>query len=286
MDIVLARTFMTVVEVGSFIDAARRMHVTQSTVSARVKTLEDLLGRPLFDRSKSGATLTPIGVQFQKHALALIRVWTHAQLEAEVAEQHRDHLSVGADPTLWDGLLLNWIAWMRSNITDIAVTAIAAAPGVLMQRLAEGTLDLAILYRPPERPGLIVEHLFDEEFVLVTSAQSASRRLHTDFVAVDWGADVQADTAPRVPEFGRAGLTLNLGSLGLDFLLATEGTGYFPQRLVKSHIAGGRLKLIKKGRRYVCPVAMMYPETRDDEAYEPIIAALRAEAAKAAGVRG
>jgi LysR family transcriptional regulator, flagellar master operon regulator len=283
MDIVLARTFLAVVEAGSFIDAARKMHVTQSTVSARIKSLEEMLGKPLFDRSKTGAQLTSIGAQFQKHAVALIRVWTHAQLEAEVAEQHRDHLAVGAETTLWDGFLLRWVGWMRSNITDIAVTAIAAGPSVLMQRLAEGTLDLVILYRPPARPGIVVEHLFDEEFVLVTSATSAARRVQTDFVAVDWGADVQAETAPPVPEFGRAGLALNLGSLGLDFLLETEATGYFPQRLVQPALASGKLRLVKRGRRYVCPVAMMYPEARDEEAYEPILSGLREEAMRQSG---
>ena len=67
MDINLARTFLMVAETGSFIDAARKMNVTQSTVSARIKSLEDLLGRPLFERSKNGAELTSSGSQFQKH---------------------------------------------------------------------------------------------------------------------------------------------------------------------------------------------------------------------------
>ncbi len=65
MDVNLARTFLMVAETGSFIDAARKMNVTQSTVSARIKGLEDLLGRPLFRRSKTGATPTPAGEQFQ-----------------------------------------------------------------------------------------------------------------------------------------------------------------------------------------------------------------------------
>ena len=81
MDIALARTFLMVAETGSFIDAARKMNITQSTVSARIKVLEELFGRPLFERSKSGAALTGAGEQFQKHALALVRVWQHAQLE-------------------------------------------------------------------------------------------------------------------------------------------------------------------------------------------------------------
>ncbi len=65
MDIQLARTFLMVAETGSFIEAGRKMNVTQSTVSARIKTLEDLFGRPLFVRSKNGATLTAAGDQFQ-----------------------------------------------------------------------------------------------------------------------------------------------------------------------------------------------------------------------------
>jgi DNA-binding transcriptional LysR family regulator len=59
--------------------------VTQSTVSARVKTLEDTLGRALFERSKAGARLTSAGEQFQRHATALLRVWQHAQLDVALS---------------------------------------------------------------------------------------------------------------------------------------------------------------------------------------------------------
>lgn len=51
MDTELARTFLTVVEADNFISAAERLHVSQSTVSTRIHTLENLLGRPLFMRN-------------------------------------------------------------------------------------------------------------------------------------------------------------------------------------------------------------------------------------------
>ena len=148
MDIALARTFLMVAETGSFIDAARKMNVTQSTVSARIKVLEEQFGRSLFERSRNGATLTAAGEQFQKHALALVRLWQHAQLEVGLSGQHRDHLAVGAQATLWDGFLLKWISWLRDNIPDIAISASASLSAVMIQRLLEGTLDLAIMYRP------------------------------------------------------------------------------------------------------------------------------------------
>jgi DNA-binding transcriptional LysR family regulator len=275
MDISLAKTFLTVAETGSFIEAARKLNITQSTVSARIKGLEEMLGRELFERSKTGATLTSAGSQFQKHALALVRVWQHAQLEVGIAEQHRDHLAVGAELTLWDGLLLKWAGWLRENISDIAVSASTGTPNVLTQRLIEGTLDLAVMYRPSQPPGLVVEHLFEEEFVLVTSAKGTSRRGSGEFVFVDWGSNVQFDAAAMMPEMVRTGLNLDLGSLGLDYLLANEATGYFPARLVKPYLVRDRLRLSGKGRRFTAPVCMLYPESRDEEAYEPLIDGLR-----------
>lgn len=277
MDINLARTFLMVAEQKSFVDAARKMNITQSTVSARIKGLEDMLGRPLFERSKSGAELTAAGEQFQKHALALVRVWQHAQLEVGLSDQHRDHLAVGAPMSLWNGFLLSWVSWLRGNIPDIAVSASEGLTAALTQRLIEGTLDLGVMYRPAQPPGHVIEHLFDEEFVLVTSAKS---RTTNDYVFVDWGPDFQQDHAAAYPELSSPGLNLDIGSTSIDYLLNNDASAYFPSRIVRNHLARGRLRRPKRARRFVYPVYMVYPEARDEEAYEPIIGSLRRAAAK------
>ena len=75
MDIALARTFLEIVAAGNFVRAAERLHVTQTAVSVRVQTLEELLGRKLFVRNKSGATLTQAGEQFMRYAPLLVQVW-------------------------------------------------------------------------------------------------------------------------------------------------------------------------------------------------------------------
>lgn len=278
MDIALARTFLMVAETGSFIEAARKMNITQSTVSARIKGLEEQFGRPLFERSRNGAALTGAGEQFQKHALALIRVWQHAQLEVGLSGPYRDHLAVGAHATLWDGFLLKWIGWLRDNIPDIAISASASLSAVMIQRLLEGTLDLAIMYQPGQPPGLTIEHLFDEEFVLVTSAPARSRRHPSNYVFVDWGPDFQADHAAAYPDLNNTALNLDLGSLGLDYLLSNEASGYFPRRLVKHHVNRRRLRIPARARAFTCPVYMVYPGSRDEEAYEPILKGLRSAA--------
>jgi DNA-binding transcriptional LysR family regulator len=278
MDITLAKTFLAIAETGSFVDAAERLHVTQSTVSSRIKALEDLLGKSVLERSKSGAKLTPAGEQFHKHALALVRVWEHARLEVRLAETHRDHLSVGGQPSLWDGFLLDWLGWMRRNIPDIAITATAASSVGLMDRLIEGTLDLAIMYRPTDRPGLIIEHLFDEELALV-SAGDETRQPMFDYVFINWGPEFQADHALAFPNRRLPNLSLDLGALAIGSLIATGGAAYFPVRAARAHIERGELTLVKRSPRFVYPAYAVYPQDRDEEAYEPILSSLKQIAA-------
>ena len=50
--------------------------------------------------------------------------------------------------------------------------------------------------------------------------------------------------------------------------------------MVKTLVARGRLRIPKRARKFVYPVYMVYPEARDEEAYEPIINGLRREAAR------
>ena len=283
MDINLARTFLMVAETGSFIEAAKRLNCTQSTVSARIKVLESELGRSVFDRSKLGATLTPAGEQFRRHALALVRVWQHAQMEISLTERHRDHLAAGAPGSLWDGFLLKWVSWVRRALPDIAVSATAGQTPVLTQRLLEGTLDLAVMYRPVPPPGLILEHLFDEVMVLVSSAKAGNRRSAPDYLSIDWGPEFEIDHATAFPGQRHPGLRLDLGSGGLDFMLSQEVSGYAPLRLAKPHLSRARLRLVRRARRFVYPVYVVYPEDRDADAFQPILDGLRREAGRITG---
>ena len=93
MDTELARTFLTVVATGNFVSAAERLHVTQSTVSARIHALEEQLGCTLFVRNKAGTTLTPAGRQFQKHASTLVRTVEQARLREDVLTSDREEMA-------------------------------------------------------------------------------------------------------------------------------------------------------------------------------------------------
>src|SRR3546814_499978 len=166
MDIELARTFVEIVSTGSFIKAADRLHVAQTTVSARVRSLEEQLGRPLFVRNKAGASLTPAGEQFLPFALTLLQVWERARHQVAVPPGRRTVLAVGGELTLWSPLLLQWLLWMRRSVPDIALRTQVDLPEQLMRQIVDGVLDIAVLYAPQHRSGLKVEKLMEERLVL------------------------------------------------------------------------------------------------------------------------
>jgi DNA-binding transcriptional LysR family regulator len=169
LDTELARTFLTVIGAGSFIGAAERLHVTQSTVSARIHALEEQLGCSLLVRNKAGTTLTPAGRRFQKHAAILVRAVERARQEVGVPSGYQAVLTVGGRFGLWEGLLLRWLEHFGEQAPDVSVGAEIGFEDDLMQGLVEGRIDIGVMYTPQSRPGLKVERLLEEQLVLVST---------------------------------------------------------------------------------------------------------------------
>ncbi|MEO0614119.1 MAG: LysR family transcriptional regulator, partial [Pseudomonadota bacterium] len=169
MDVTQARTFLAIVEGGNFLAAARRVNVTQSTVSARIKTLEQQLGKPLFARSKAGCTLTPAGHQFYRYARSMVRIWAEAKHQVAVPEGFEDTLIVGGQYSHWHRLLLRWVGFFRQSVPSVAIRCEVGMPRRLIREMGEGVMDLAVLYRPEQRAGLIVEELMADRLILVSA---------------------------------------------------------------------------------------------------------------------
>ena len=187
MDIELARTFLEIVETGNFIGASKRLNVTQSTISMRIRSLEETLGRSLFVRGRSGVTLTAAGLQFRRHAMTMVRAWCQARQEIALPPEFRTVLNVGGQFSLWHRLMLSWSGWMREQAPDVALRVETGPAEWLMQRLAEGSLDLALTYAPQNRPGVEIEQLVDETLVLVATEADHARVGSEDYLFVDWG---------------------------------------------------------------------------------------------------
>src|SRR6185437_3862499 len=109
MDINAARTFLEVVKTGSFANAATNLHITQTAVSARIRVLEQELGRPLFVRNKAGARLTQAGQQFQRFATSLVQLSEQALRSVTLPQGRGIVVALGAELSVSNPLLPHWL---------------------------------------------------------------------------------------------------------------------------------------------------------------------------------
>jgi DNA-binding transcriptional LysR family regulator len=280
MDIALARTFLEVMAQGSFVAAAQRLHLTQTAVSARVKSLEEQLGVTLFLRLKSGTVLTPAGERFVPYASSLLQVWERARHQVALPEGREAVVVLGCEPSLWDPLLLKWLEWMRDNAPALAVRAEISSSEVLLEQIAAGILDIAIVYAPHYRPGIGVEQLIEEKLVLVTTDAAASPPDAAEYVYVDWGPEFGEQHRLVYPQWSRPSVSSDFGPLAREYLLSTGGAGYFRLGVVRSHLESGRLRRVVGAPEFAYPAYAVYPEDAGQDVLARVLEGLRHAAAE------
>lgn len=271
MDIERARTFLEIVHTGSFLNAALRLHVTQTTVSARIRTLEDELGRKLFVRNRNGARLTAAGREFERYAQSLVQIWERARHQLAIPAGSTSVLAVGSELSLWNPLMLDWLVWMRRKKPRVAIHAHVGVPDQLVDQLRTGVLDIAVLYAPKLLPGFKVELLEEEKLVLVRSRppvqEAGEDKAGEDYVHVDWGPQFSIQQHGMTPAPGEPGLMVDLGPLGLHYILRAGGSGYFRRGMAEPHIAAGELEIVPGAAVFTYPAYAVYAdrnETHDD----------------------
>lgn len=265
MDTELARTFLAVIATGSFVGAAQRLHVTQSTVSVRIQRLEQSLGAELFARNKGGAVLTPAGRQFQRHATVLTRTVAQARQDIGSVSGFGATLTVGGRLGLWEDLLLRWLPIYSQLAPDVAVRALIGFEADLMEGLIEGRTDIGVMYTPQARPGLTVEPLLEERLVMVSTRADPPLEPQSDYVYVDWGPEFFAQHSLAFPNFSGCALTVNIGWLGLQRIRAHGGTGYFPLRMVREDELAGRLHRVAGAAEFRLPAYLCFPSRTDSQ---------------------
>jgi DNA-binding transcriptional LysR family regulator len=280
VDISSARTFLEIVKTGSFVGAANNLNLTQTAVSARIRVLEEQLDRPLFVRNKAGAKLTPAGEQFQRFATTLVQVWERARHEVAVPAGRDKVVTIGGEHSLWNPLLRDWLVWMRQECLDVAIRVQIDVPDRLMEQVQDGVLDMALLYAPPRRPGVIAELLMEEKLVAVTTHDNANGSFGADYVHVDWGSDFSASHHAAFPEIVSSAVSVNYGPLAMEYILASGGSAYLRMEAARPHLANDQLHLVKDKPIFSYSIYVVHSAKADDQLLSMVRAGLRAAASE------
>ncbi len=280
MDTELARTFLTVVAAGNFSLASSRLFITQSTVSARIATLEEQLGCRLFVRNKAGTKLTAAGHRFQNYATTLVRTVERARQDIGIVRGFKASLTIGGRFGLWEDLLLTSLPRIRRLLGEVSLRAEIGFEDDLMQGLIEARTDIAVMYAPQSRPGIEIEPLLEERLVYVSSVREEPDIPGEGYVYVDWGPEFARDHSAAFPDFVGPALSVNIGWLGIQQIIAHGGSGYFPLRLVRDDLMTGRLHRRPEAPEFVLPGYLVHHSDMDPEIAGAAAQAIREVAAE------
>ena len=278
MNIEHMRAFLEVTATGSFQLAADKLCVTQSTISARIKALEDRLNRELFLRRRNGAELTAAGHHFRRHALTSVRAWDRARQEIALPDDLKAIVNLGLQLNHWEQIAPPWLAWMEQQAPNVATHVLAEYSTTLMERLRDRLLDVAILYDPQQRPELTIEPYMSEPLILVsTEPREVVPGRVPGYIFVDWGDSFRAQHSLAFADVPVPKLTVGLSSVGLQHILNHGGSGYFIASSVEPLIREGKLHRVEDAPVFQRPTYLVYQESpSDSELIETTLKGLKA----------
>ncbi|SDW92299.1 hydrogen peroxide-inducible genes activator [Marinobacter mobilis] len=165
------RYVVTLAREKHFGRAAERCHVSQPTLSVAVKKLEDELGIPLFERSKSSIRVTETGLRIIEQAQRVLdQVGVIRDMAQDGKNQLNSPLKVGAIYTIGPYLFPHLLPELRRGAPDMPLFIEENYTANLRQKLRHSELDAIIVALPFEEPEVVTLPLYDEPFVVLLPA--------------------------------------------------------------------------------------------------------------------
>ncbi|MGC1457029.1 MAG: LysR substrate-binding domain-containing protein [Steroidobacteraceae bacterium] len=159
------RYLVTLADTGHFGQAAQRCFVSQPTLSAQLKKLEDYLGVQLIERQPKGATLTQAGEQIVARARLILSASDEV---ITLAQTYRDPLSgrlkVAMIPTVGPYVLPQVAPLVRKQLPGLDLLLFEYQTAVILEKLHTGDIDVGVLALPVDHEGLASRKLYDEDF--------------------------------------------------------------------------------------------------------------------------
>lgn len=161
------RYFLALTQELNFQRAARRVSITQPTLSQQIKKLEDELGSPLFERTPHEVRLTKAGKKFLPYAQTAVDTLKEALNEMqEGSGEISGTVNLGMIPTICPYLVPGILGNLKKNHPKIKISLYEETTSSLIEKLKQGRLDMGILSLPIHEKGLVEKKLVDEEYLL------------------------------------------------------------------------------------------------------------------------
>lgn len=247
MDIDELKTFLEVYRTRHFGQAAENLYISQSTVSARIRMLEQSLGVSLFTRERNNIQLTSAGEKLLIYAESILTSWSRARFEIGSEDEGHTPFIFGGVPSLWDINLQSFLNYLHESLPDIAIYAETYSAEIFLRRIYEQTMDMAFIYDAPQAPDLEIVEVTHVPLVMVSSYKGLSVNdvFTKEYVFVDWGTSFATSHARFFRDVPSPSIRISLGRIAKDYIVSQGGTAYLPEPLISELVENGSLNHVK-----------------------------------------
>lgn len=187
MDFQQLKTFLEVCRTRHFGHAAQQLYLTQSAVSFRIRQLEGQLGTALFIRHRNNLQLTVAGEKLRDHAEHILALWQQARQDVGSQSNQASALSLASSANIWQAWLTQNFVALVDQWPDIHWRAETLSNDLMIRRLLDRTLDLAVLTDPPKVDELHHQPLFELSLTLL-APKGVDPDAQQPYALVDWGS--------------------------------------------------------------------------------------------------
>ncbi|HVK94881.1 MAG TPA: LysR family transcriptional regulator [Noviherbaspirillum sp.] len=167
--------FICLFEEGTVTRAARRLNIVQPALSMQIAKLEEELGQQLFERTKQGMVPTAAARRMYRLFLPVMRDFSHARTQVTSTDgEISGHVNIGLIASITEGVLAETLSAFSTRYPNVGVRVADGYSATLTDWVAGGQIDVAIINKPRRQLALNVEHIVDEDLVLITSAKHAA----------------------------------------------------------------------------------------------------------------
>ncbi len=174
--------FLNVVRSGHLTNVAKEMSLSQSAVSMSIKEMENILGRPVFDRINKKLILNEVGRAFHKEVNPIYKKLSDIEYEFKNS-LNKGMIRVGASTTIVDYLMPPIICNYMSNYPDVKISLKEGNSQEIINLIKNGSIDIGFIEGVVTDHEVISEKIGIDELIAVTADKSLNETYYIDSLA-------------------------------------------------------------------------------------------------------
>lgn len=163
---------LTVLKEGSFTNAAKKLYVSQPSLSQIIKTAESNLGAPIFDRSTDPITLTPAGQLYVEAARQVTTISTNLRKQVEeLSKEEFGTIRLGISVQRGMELLPELYPRFKKRFPHVGLELHEQGSATMEKSVLEGEVGIALLTTFPRHEELVYDLIQEEKLVLIVNRE-------------------------------------------------------------------------------------------------------------------